>query len=120
MHCLQIWPHFGNYVDDIIAFSPKPKQITDFITSMKEGKTQKYVLEDLGEVTSYLGVKVHKAKLGSIHLTQPHLINKIIKSPGFEWQEIRPVANPADEVLKKYADSKSDTIKDFNYRFVMV
>ena len=107
------------YVDDVIAFSPDPQEISDFVDSMKQEKPQKYVLEDLGDVTSYLGIQVKKTRSGSIHLTQPHLINKIIQSAGFERREIRPVATPAAEVLKKYADSKSDTVKDFHYRSVI-
>ena len=71
-------------MDDIIAFSPETKQIADFVAFMKEEKSQKYVLEDLRGVKYYLGIKVHKEKLGFIHLTQLHLISKIINSTGFE------------------------------------
>ncbi len=99
------------YVDDVICFSPKSELIDEFVASMKEEEPQKYVLEDLGDVTSYLGLKVKRDKAGTINLTQPHLIDNIITSAGFERQAINPVATPACEVLKKFPDSKSDTVK---------
>jgi hypothetical protein len=71
-------------VDDVIAFSPNPAKITEFVASMQKEEPQSYVLEDLGDVTSYLGIQVQKTKAGTISLTQPHLINKILVSTGFE------------------------------------
>jgi hypothetical protein len=107
------------YVDDVIAFLPNPKQITEFVTSMQKEEPQSYVLEDLGDVTSYLGIQVHKSKAGTINLTQPHLISKILVSAGFERREINPALTPAAEVLKKYPDSRSVPTSEFHYRSVI-
>ena len=106
-------------MDDVIAFSPNPKKITEFVTSMQKEEPQSYVLEDLGDVTSYLGIQVHKSKAGMINLTQPHLISKILASAGFEQREINPALMPAAEVLKKYPDSKSVPTSEFHYQSVI-
>ncbi len=107
------------YVDDVICFSPKAELIDEFVASMQRPEPQQYVLEDLGDVTSYLGLNVTHDKAGTITLTQPHLIDKIIKSAGFERRAINPVATPACEVLKKYPKSKSVSAKEFHYRSVI-
>ncbi len=107
------------YVDDVICFSPKAELIDEFVASMQRPEPQQYVLEDLGDVTSYLGLNVTHDKAGTITLTQPHLIDKVIKSAGFERRAINPVATPACEVLKKYPKSRSVSSKEFHYRSVI-
>ena len=65
-------------------FFPKSELIDEFVASMQQQEPQQYVLEDLGDVTSYLGLNIAHNKAVTITLTKPYLIYKIIKSAGFK------------------------------------
>ncbi len=101
------------YVDDIICYLPKAELIDEFVASIRWPEPQHYVVEDLGDVTSYLELNVTHNKAGTITLTQPHLIDKIIKSAGFEWQAINAVAASGCEVLKKYPNPGLCLLRNF-------
>jgi hypothetical protein len=45
---------------------------------------KEFVLTDEGDVGNFLGIKVEMQKNGSINLTQPGLINKIIETVRLE------------------------------------
>ena len=67
------------YMDDVIAFCPDEQPIQDFIKSMQEAEPNKFILEDMGSLKDYLGIKIVE-KDKRIYMTQMHLINKIIST----------------------------------------
>eukprot|EP00978_Attheya_sp_CCMP212_P011298 scaffold27851_cov51-Attheya_sp.AAC.1 len=74
------------YVADCIIISPDDKDINDIIQLMKvpcKG-TRTFDVTDKGQLSDYLGVKIERKDDGSIHLTQPHLIDQIISDLGLK------------------------------------
>jgi hypothetical protein len=49
------------------------------IEKVKAKLHKKFLMDNGGDIFDYLGVKVSKARNGTIHLTQPHLIQSILK-----------------------------------------
>lgn len=81
------------YVDDTIFFSPKNSIIDTHINHLK----QNFELIDEGDVNEFLGIKIQKEKDGTIIMTQPGLIDQIIKHVGLEYdskQHKTPATNP--------------------------
>ena len=68
------------YVDDGILCGP---ETTNFFSVVEEPHALKYDMEDIGTLTDYLGVQVKNPKDERIELTQPQLIEDIIKELGF-------------------------------------
>ena len=61
------------YIDDLIIFNKDDNNIKRAINDLKE----RFDLEDMGNVTNFLGVKVEKVD-NKITLTQPKLIHSIL------------------------------------------
>ena len=68
------------YVDDACIISPNNKQIDAEIRSLKES----YDLTDDGELLDYLGTRFTPQKDGSVLLTQPRMIDRILDLIGFD------------------------------------
>ena len=83
------------YVDDLIAFCPEDEPTDKFINSMKEAEPQSYVLEDQGDLKDYLGIEIIHSKDGKIHITQKHLIQKIINLVKFKDERLNTCDTPA-------------------------
>jgi hypothetical protein len=64
------------YVGDSILLGPNPDELDSIIEEMK-GTGLDHTVE--GEITDFLRVKIEHKDDGTIHLTQPHLINSILK-----------------------------------------
>jgi len=62
------------YTDDGIFFDPKKENIDDAIADMAKILN----IDDQGDISDYLGVKVDKVKTGGYELTQPQLIDSIL------------------------------------------
>jgi len=62
------------YVDDTILLGPTREGISTVMHLLHS----QFSIEDKGEISDYLGVKVTKHQNGSITLTQPHLIQSIL------------------------------------------
>ena len=74
------------YVDDCIIISPSDDDIDEVIESLKQptADTRAFDMTDEGELSDYLGVKITRQDDGTIHLTQPHLIDQIISDLGLK------------------------------------
>jgi hypothetical protein len=68
------------YVDDGIIAGPDPQAIEQIIIDLKT----KFKDSDEGDLTDYLGVNIEKQEDGTIKLSQPHLIDKIIEDANFQ------------------------------------
>ena len=69
------------YVDDTIFWSPNEIKIDEIIGELK---ALNFDLTDEGEVDSFLGIKIDTEDDGTITMSQPALIETIIKSLGLE------------------------------------
>ena len=66
------------YVDDAIIISADKEKINSEIKSLQ----QDYVLTDDGELKDYLGTRFTRHPDGSIELSQPHMVNRILEMVG--------------------------------------
>ena len=71
------------YIDNCIMFSPTKKELEKVVKEMRNSP-KKFRVEDLGDVKDFLGIQVIKHKGGSIELTQPQLIESILKDLNFQ------------------------------------
>ena len=104
------------YVDDLLLIGTDDKIIAEFKKKLAEGN-ENFVFTDGGELDTYLGVQVKKQPNGSLELTQPFLIDKIIKTIiGNDETIIHPTNLPAAKELL-YKDENGEARKhQFNYR----
>jgi hypothetical protein len=80
-------------VDDCLFFSKDPKTIEELFT-------------DEGDVGNFLGMKVERQKNGSINLTQPGLIDKIIETVGLESNSSYLTTPSSGPLLTKDSEGK--------------
>jgi hypothetical protein len=77
------------YTDDCIILDPKDKGVETCIQDLK----QHFNVEDEGTIEDYLGVKVEQQlESGSFNLTQPHLIDSILRD--LKLIDTKHVSNP--------------------------
>ena len=69
------------YVDDTLFFSKDPKKIDQIISNLKK---LDFELTDEGDVEAFLGIQVDQLDDGTIKMSQPDLINRVIKALGLE------------------------------------
>jgi Reverse transcriptase (RNA-dependent DNA polymerase) len=70
---------FVVYVDDGILISPSPNNVRKCLDEMHPH----FKITKEGDLCDYVGVNIEKKEDGSIHMTQPQLINGIIKELNF-------------------------------------
>jgi hypothetical protein len=63
------------YVDDTIILGPTNQGIENILAKLRS----QFNVDDGGDLSDYLGVKVTREKNGTINLTQPHLIESILR-----------------------------------------
>ena len=105
------------YTDDSILAGPDPKEIDRIIKKMRKAKLD-ITIE--GDLEDFLGVNIDRKEDGTIHLTQPHLIDSILKDLNLDGKGVKPRSTPASssKILKRHEDSK-DFDGSFNYRSVI-
>jgi hypothetical protein len=104
---------FVAYVDDGIFISHKPQVAEDVILSLQK---EHFDLTREGDLAAYLGVQIERMPNGSLHLSQPVLINRIIEALGLT--EANGCKTPAENALGRELDSAPATYA-FNYRLVI-
>ena len=112
---------FTFYVDDGIAWSPSAASVDKFLADFRneEKAGAKYDIEDKGDITDYLGINFEKVgNSGTVHLSQPHLIDQIIKEVGVERFKARPIPAPSSKILGRDLDGP-DFAYNFNYRSIV-
>ena len=103
------------YVDDCIVISKDKKVIDRFVKLMKNGK-EGFVLTDDGDLTRFLGVEIEYKTDGSIHMTQPHLIQRILELCGIKASEVNKHDTPASKSLLHRDLSGHSRRHNWNYR----
>ena len=76
------------YVDDCILIAKDESVLQDFIISLESGP-ENFIFTDEGSMSSYLGVAINKLPNKGFELTQPHLIDRIIKTLNFDPKETK-------------------------------
>ena len=80
------------YTDDSILAGPDQKELDDIIEQIRKAKLNITVEGDLQD---FLGVNIERQKDGSIHMTQPHLIDQIVKELGLTKDTVKIKETPA-------------------------
>ena len=101
------------YVDNFCIFS-KDKETIDTIL---KNLSKTFNLIDEGDVKSYLGMNVSKDPNGTITMSQPEIINKILNSLGI-CDESKMHDTPANFILTKYEDGNGRK-REWHYRSVI-
>ena len=106
------------YIDDCIVFGPTAGAIDQVINDLRSSP-QQFTVDDQGDVGDFLGIQIKKRDDGSVHLSQPQLIDSIIKD-----LHLQPSSNPkstpavTSTLLHKDTDGP-DMVPEFHYRSVI-
>lgn len=114
------------YVDDGIFIGPRPDDINEAYALLSKAFTDSngithraYVMTDEGDLADYLGVKIDKLPNGLIKLTQPHLIQQILKDLGMD-ESTKPQPTPAAPSVKLNRDPHGQPFtEEWHYRSVV-
>jgi transposase InsO family protein len=105
------------YTDDSILAGPDETEINQIIKEMKQAKLDITVE---GGLEDFLGINIDRQKDGTINLTQPHLIDQILKDLRLEDENVTTKDTPASssKILRRHTDS-APFDGSFNYRSVI-
>lgn len=104
------------YTDDSILAGPDLKEVERAIEDIKKAKLD-ITIE--GDIQDFLGVNIDRREDGTVHLTQPHLIEQILKDLRLEDNATTKTLPAAcSKLLSRHSDSP-DFDGSFNYRSVI-
>jgi hypothetical protein len=109
------------YTDDTILMGSDQKEIERLVKKIESI----FKIEDQGNLSDYLGMKVTKNEDGSMEWTQPNLINSILKELGLIEQKSSNAATsrttPANStvILTSHEEDNDHDNSKFNYRQVI-
>ncbi|CAJ1959006.1 unnamed protein product [Cylindrotheca closterium] len=104
------------YTDDSLLAGPDLKEVEQAIEDIKAAKLD-ITIE--GDIQDFLGVNIERKEDGTIHLTQPHLIDQILEDLRLEDNaKPRSIPAPSSKLLSRHSDSP-DFDGSFNYRSVI-
>ena len=108
---------FVVYVDDCILAGPNQREINQAIQAMKDA--QLHLTVD-GDLADFLGIHIDRKEDGTIHLTQPHLIESILKDLRIPDEPAYVKDTPAKVkiLLKRHQDAQQFD-NAFHYRSVI-
>ena len=104
------------YTDDSILAGPSEKEIDQIIKDLRKAKLD---LTIEGDLPDFLGVNIKKKKDGTIHLTQPHLIDQILKDLRLDNDRVttKTTLESSSVLLSRHSTSHPHN-DSFNYRSV--
>jgi Reverse transcriptase (RNA-dependent DNA polymerase) len=80
------------YTDDSILAGPSKKEIESVIQEIKDAKLNITVE---GDIQDFLGINIERKADGTVHLTQPHLIDSILEDLRMLDVKVKPKSTPA-------------------------
>jgi lipoate synthase len=105
------------YTDDSILAGPDEAKINQIIKEMRAAKLDITVE---GGLEDFLGINIEHKANGTIHMTQPHLINQILKDLRLDGENVRTKMTPASSSNLLTRHTKSPPFDNsFNYRSVI-
>lgn len=105
------------YTDDSILAGPDKKEIEQIIRDIRAAKLD---ITEEGDLQDFLGINIERRKDGTIHLTQPHLIDQILKELRLDKEGTKAKSTPAacSKILGRHSESP-DFDGAFDYRSVI-
>jgi hypothetical protein len=104
------------YVDDSILLGPNEAELKALTSAI--GKM--FTIEESGDLCDYLGIQIKRETDGTIHLTQPHLIDSILKAVKLDAGNATGRKTPAMSTKVIHADYDGpDFANQFDYRSVI-
>ena len=106
------------YINNCIVFGPDGRTIDQVVSDLRSC-SQQFTVNDQGDVGDFLGIHIQNQADGSIHLSQPQLIDSMIKD-----LHLQPGSNPKSTpvvtttLLPKDVDGP-DMQPEFHYRSVI-
>jgi hypothetical protein len=106
------------YTDDSLLAGPDKGEIEKVINDLQNKAKLAITVE--GDPADFLGVSIDRKSDGTIHLTQPHLIDQIIQDLRLQGENVKPRTTPAasSKLLTRHSNSKPFD-NSFNYRSVI-
>ena len=106
------------YVDDCIVFGPDNWAIDRVVTDL-HACSQCFTVNDQGDIGDFLGIQVQKQDNGTIRLTQPQLIDSIIKDLHLQTRS-NPKSTLAVTTNLLHKDANGpDMSPDFHYHSII-
>jgi hypothetical protein len=108
---------YALYTDDSILAGPDEKEIEQIIIDLQAAKLN---ITDEGDLEDFLGIQIECKADGTIHLTQPHLINQILKDMRLDNENVTTKDIPASSsrLLSRHSTSEAFD-NSFHYKSVI-
>jgi hypothetical protein len=112
------------YTDDTILLGPDKDEIDLLVKRLSKS----FKIEDQGDLSDYLGIKIERKPDGTLEWTQPTLTQSILKDLKLDGEEIKgrqnkpnikPIPAHTSVPLTDHRDSPDHNPKDFEYRQVI-
>ena len=106
------------YTDDSLLAGPDKGEIDKIVEELQTKAKLAITVE--GDLADFLGVHIDRKSDGTIHLTQPHLIDQILDDLRLKDDNVKPRTTPAasSKLLTRHSKSKQFD-NSFNYRSVI-
>ncbi len=105
------------YMDDSILAGPDLQELNKIIEDMKKVGLDVTVK---GDISDFLGINIQHHKNGTVHLTQPHLIDSIPKKLGLQASNAKANSMPvASSKLLGHPDKSSLYNGSFHFRQII-
>ena len=109
---------FFVYIDDCIVFGPSNQAIEQVVADIRTCSRQ-FMVDDQGDIGDFLGIEVQKQEDGSIMLTQPQLIDSILRDLHLQSSSnVKKTPSMTTSLLHKDTD-RPEMTPDFHYRSVI-
>ena len=108
---------YALYTDDSIIAGPSKREVASVVESIKKAGLN-VTIE--GALEDFLGVNIDRKDDGTIHLTQPHLIDKILMDLKMNQDDLKVKTTPAasSRILSIHSESERFD-KSFHYRSII-
>jgi Reverse transcriptase (RNA-dependent DNA polymerase) len=105
------------YTDDSVIAGPNKAEIEGVIEDIRRAKLD-ITIE--GDIQDFLGINIDRKEDGTIHLTQPHLIDGILKDLRLDGPDVKIKSTPAksSDILRRHQGSEAFD-ESFDYRSVI-
>ncbi len=105
-------------MDDSILTGPDLKELDKIVEDMKQVGLE---LTVKGDISDFLGINIQRHNDGTVHLTQPHLIDSILKELGLQANSAKSKTMPAasSKLLGCHDDVPPHDKDSFHYRHII-
>ncbi|KAI2497426.1 hypothetical protein MHU86_17084 [Fragilaria crotonensis] len=101
------------YTDDSLLAGPDKKEIDKIIDELQKKAKLSITVE--GDLADFLGVSIDRRTDGTIHLSQPHLIDQILEDLRLNGTNVKSRSTPAASIIGKLNYLEKATRSDIAY-----